>query len=359
MPTNESPRERISFLQWGDDSSLELILRTAAALAFPDATLSRIINLSVPAPENDANAITLLAMIDPDAASVTQALAAKDAAQLPRWGVVVFGARPALMAADERVEVIPRTDWDPVHIARALRLLSTQQRLNRENMRLREDFLTYGYRISHDLRTPLGGVMTTAEMLREILAEDGPAKALLTQPLLDSADGLVNLIERVASLAKAIAGHEAPQALAMETVFWNAYQKLESKILKASATLHYPASWPQVWGHANGLEKVWHDLILNALVHGGVNVAIEAGWEATEGGHQFWIIDSGLVPAEKRAALFFPFHRLHESGAPRGLGLPIVRRLVELDGGHCGYKETTNGRSCFYFFLPVAAAKAG
>jgi signal transduction histidine kinase len=337
----------------------EPILQKSVALAFPDSTRSKIIDLTGSEPEIAADPITLLAMIDPDAASLTEALAAKDATHLPRWGVVIFGTRPLGEAADERVEVLPRTEWDPVHVSRVLRLVSIQHRLTRENSRLREEFLTYGSRISHDLRTPLGGVMTTSEMLREILEEDAPAKASLTQPLLDSADGLVKLIERVGSFAKAIASREAPHSLAMETVFWNAYQKLESKIMKASATFHYPASWPQVWGRASGLETVWYNLILNALVHGGVKVAIEAGWEAVAGGHRFWIVDSGLVPAEKRAALFFPFHRLHESGAPRGLGLPIVRRLVELDGGYCGYKETPEGRSCFYFFLPDAVATAG
>jgi signal transduction histidine kinase len=45
------------------------------------------------------------------------------------------------------------------------------------------EMLTFGTRIRHDLRTPLGSVLTTAEMLREILGEDAPQDVPLIQPI--------------------------------------------------------------------------------------------------------------------------------------------------------------------------------
>jgi len=50
--------------------------------------------------------------------------------------------------------------------------------------------------------------------------------------------------------------------------------------------------------------------------------------------------------------LFWPFHRLHDPGAARGLGLPIVERLVRLHGGRTGYEARSGGGSTFYFTLP-------
>jgi len=43
---------------------------------------------------------------------------------------------------------------------------------------------------------------------------------------------------------------------------------------------------------------------------------------------------------------------LHQSGSARGLGLPAVRRLVELQGGSCGYLPEASGAK-FFFTLPA------
>ena len=63
----------------------------------------------------------------------------------------------------------------------------------------------------------------------------------------------------------------------------------------------------------------------------------------------------GGVPPARRARLFTPFDRLHELNAPRGIGLPIALRLVELQGGRCDYVPPADGGACFVFALPLAA----
>ena len=216
------------------------------------------------------------------------------------------------------------------------------------------DLLTYGSRVAHDLRTPLGGILTTTEMLREILSEDAPSHVALTQPLIDSADGLAALIERTSFFAKAISAVPAPEVFDMGAAFWNAYQRLEGQILKAGATLKHAHDWPRVYGQQTWTEVVWRNLITNALQHGGAGVQIEAGWNREADGPRFWIWDSGRVPEVRRASLFHPFHLLHHPGAPRGFGLAMIQRLIERQGGRCGYEAPSGGGSRFYFTLPEA-----
>jgi K+-sensing histidine kinase KdpD len=230
--------------------------------------------------------------------------------------------------------------------------LATQEELLRENGRLRGDLLTIVRRISHDLRTPLGGIITTSEMLKETLAENNPSSASLVTPILDSADGMSKLIERVNFVLKASATSYSKERVKMGETVFNALQRLESRILKSGALVAEPASWPEVNGVAPWLETVWWNLLANALQHGNPS-RIELGWRKDKNTFRFWMSDDGGgVPPGKIVKLFQPFHSLHEPDAPQGLGLSIMQRLVELQDGDCGY-EPAPGGGCFYFTLPA------
>ena len=226
---------------------------------------------------------------------------------------------------------------------------ATREELLRENARLRGDLLTVARRISHDLRTLLGGILTTSEVLKETLADNNQSSAPLVAPIFHSAEGLAKLIERVSFVLKASVNPVAKEPVKMGDVVFRALQSLESKILKKNIIVAEPASWPEVSGVAVWLEVVWWNLLANAVQHG--KSRIEIGWSREKGGWRFWICDDGGgVPAEKLDKLFQPFDSLHGPDSTQGLGLSIVQRLVELQGGVCGY-EPADRR--FYFTLPA------
>ena len=290
-----------------------------------------------------------------DATLLAAARGARDETGLARWAVVSFASN--VTNGDNEGQSI--SSCDAATAAALLRTIWELHLLRRENAQLRGDLLTFGSRIAHDLRTPLGGVLTTAEMLQEILHEDAPANVPLIQPILDSTYGLVTLIERTSFFARAIAARPAASALDMGTPFWNAYQQLEGQMLKAQATFTHPSTWPTVEGHEARLEAVWRILLTNAIQHRVPGTKIEAGWSVETSGHRFWVRNEGAVSPEKRASLYFPFHRLHEPGAQRGLGLSFMQRLVELDGGQCGVTQPSPGQVEFFFVLNSANSGGG
>ncbi len=73
---------------------------------------------------------------------------------------------------------------------------------------------------------------------------------------------------------------------------------------------------------------------------------------------RFWVRDNGAgIAPEEQARLFVPFTRLDQARAQgHGLGLSVVRRIVEKLGGQVGMESTGQpGQGCtFYFTLPVA-----
>jgi signal transduction histidine kinase len=226
--------------------------------------------------------------------------------------------------------------------------------LEQENARLRGDLLTVAMRISHDLRTPLGGIISAGEVFKEIHAES--ASSSLADSLLRSSEEMAGLIKRTSSVLRASACPREKEPVMMEQVVSAVLSQLERRGLAMNATITQPESWPTVCGVSAWLEIIWWNLLANALQHAGPAPKIKFGWDS-EGqgkgeGVRFWISDNGDgVPENGRAGLFQSFESLHQTDGARGLGLSIVRRLVELQGGGCGYEPRPEG-AFFYFTLP-------
>jgi signal transduction histidine kinase len=231
--------------------------------------------------------------------------------------------------------------------------------MEREIARLRGDLLTVARRCSHDLRTPLGGIVTTAEAIREILTHSDPSAAPLAESLLNSAEEMSQLIKQVSFVARASANPLPKTAVHMAEPVFIALQRLESRILKRQATVKEPPTWPVVPGVPSWLEAIWWQFLLNALRHGDEKCRIELGWTRQDNSIHFWLSDSGPgVPPALCEKLFARFDSLHaEPGVP-GLGLSIVQRLVELQGGQCGHEKPASGGALFFFTLPVEAGQS-
>jgi signal transduction histidine kinase len=119
-----------------------------------------------------------------------------------------------------------------------------------------------------------------------------------------------------------------------------------------------PSEWPVVLGHAPWVEEVWANYISNAMKYGGHPPRVELGATPLPNGSvRFWVHDNGngLSP-EARAQLFIAYTRLDKLRATgHGLGLSIVKRIVEKLGGTVGLEsEDEPGKgSTFSFTLPA------
>jgi signal transduction histidine kinase len=167
----------------------------------------------------------------------------------------------------------------------------------------------------------------------------------------------MELLDRLTLIARASAIPASVMEVDMGMTVWAARERLAKKIAEADAHLTEPEEWPTVMGVREWLERIWLNLIANALQHAGPKPRIELGWAREDTELRFFVRDRGAgVPIEIQESLFRPFHRLHEKDSGRGLGLPIVQRLVELHGGSCGYEPASPQGSCFSFSIPVTGS---
>ena len=219
--------------------------------------------------------------------------------------------------------------------------------------------------VSHEVRTPLNGILGMAELLAgtrldaeqetyvAAIRSSGGALASLIDEILDfskieagkleiAADpfDLVHLVEGVAELL-------APRA--------------QGKGLEIAATL--AADVPRrVIGDPVRLRQILLNLAGNAVKftdEGGLGIAVSV---AKDGGLRFDVTDTGPgVPPARRAAIFEDFEQADGSTTRRhegtGLGLAISKRLAERMGGTLSLADGADGRgSRFNLSLPLAVA---
>ena len=102
---------------------------------------------------------------------------------------------------------------------------------------------------------------------------------------------------------------------------------------------------------------MWTNYISNGLKYGGQPPRLELGASVESNGMvRFWVRDNGQgLTAEAQQFLFTEFTRLDGIRVEgHGLGLSIVRRIVEKLGGEVGLESEVGRGSLFYFTLPAA-----
>ena len=118
---------------------------------------------------------------------------------------------------------------------------------------------------------------------------------------------------------------------------------------------------PQAWADAAMLRQVLANLLGNALKYSSQREqpVVEIGATPGEGVHTFFVRDNGIgLDVACAAKLFEPFQRFHSpSDFPgTGVGLAIVKRIVERHGGRIWAESQPDAGATFFFTLPAKPA---
>ncbi len=143
----------------------------------------------------------------------------------------------------------------------------------------------------------------------------------------------------------------------MADVVEQAQRRLRLMIAEYQGEIILPETWPVSLGHAPWIEEVWTNYLSNGLKYGGQPPRLELGaTPQLDGMIRFWARDNGPgLTLEAQATLFAEFTRLDKVRAKgHGLGLSIVRRIMDKLGGQVGVESKIGQGSVFYFTLPSA-----
>ncbi|RME20392.1 MAG: response regulator [Deltaproteobacteria bacterium] len=217
--------------------------------------------------------------------------------------------------------------------------------------------------VSHELRTPLSLVIAPLATLRQHEADD-PRHRQLVDLALDQAQRLQDLIEQLFELSRVQAGgvrlrvHRADLREVMQRVF-DAFQERGDQA-GVGLDLELPAEPAPAWVDPAVIERCVSNLVSNALRFAPAGTAVRGRLSSTDDHVYIDIIDEGPgVRPDERERIF---ERFFEGSSPgqrgtsgAGLGLAIVRELVELHGGDVHVIDSGVG-GCFRITLPTGTA---
>jgi signal transduction histidine kinase len=225
-----------------------------------------------------------------------------------------------------------------------------------EQERMRRDFIANA---AHELRTPLTNLQGYLEALRDGVVQ---ADAATYESLWEEADRLVRLarsLDRLAEGDQAAAGGGRATELDLVPVLEGA-MALAGPLLDARR-IHVEHRWPAsliVRAHPDHLAQVLGNLLQNAVRYTAPGGRVTLTAEMRSGTVLVSLLNTGdPIAPDELPHLFERFYRVEKSrdrargGA--GIGLAIVKQLVEAGGGRVG-AEAAEGGNRFWFSLPAA-----
>jgi PAS domain S-box-containing protein len=225
--------------------------------------------------------------------------------------------------------------------------------------RLRYNFMA---NVAHEFRTPLSGIAATTELLVEDGSDLTPDELNgLVETIRLSTLHLQTLVENLLESATIEAGcfqvHRRP--ISLQDVVQNTAD-LMSPLLKRrnqNLVLNMPDEIPTLWADANRLTQVLVNLLSNASKFSPMGGKIELNITQDPDWMTIAVLDSGPgLPTERFADLFKRFvtaNQSHDTQYGIGLGLSVVKSIVEMHGGQVGAANLPMGGAKVWFTIPI------
>ncbi len=234
------------------------------------------------------------------------------------------------------------------------KLAQTNAQLQARN----EELDAFAHTVAHDIKGPLGAIIGFAMLLQgqygELSAQEQEESL---QSMVRSSLKIESIVESLLLLAGVRKQQVEFEPLDMKKIVTETVSRLDPLIEKFNVDIQLPPQWLVAQGYAPWIEEVWTNYISNAIKYGGRPPVVTIGSVLQDDGMiRFWVRDNGNgIPPEKQAQLFTPFERLGQANIEgHGLGLSIVRRVVEKFGGRVSIESTPGQGSEFSFTLPRA-----
>jgi PAS domain S-box-containing protein len=220
----------------------------------------------------------------------------------------------------------------------------------------------FTYTASHDLKSPLITIKGFLGFLQED-AERGNLKRLKTdiQRISDAADKMQRLLNDLLELSRIGRSVNKTEMIDMNHMISEVLELLQGRISGRSVPIQVSVeeNLARVYGDGPRLLEVWQNLIDNAAKFMGdqPNPRIEIG--QLDSSPMFFVRDNGIgIDPKFGDRIFGLFDKLDSRTEGTGIGLALVKRIIEFHGGRIWVESELGKGATFYFTLPQGETSA-
>src|SRR6266508_3513243 len=218
--------------------------------------------------------------------------------------------------------------------------------------------------VSHEFRTPLTGIQGFSEMMRdeELSLEEMREYA---GDINKDAQRLNRMINEMLDLDRMESGRMTlhPERMDLNAVIDDVADRVRPNAPNHTLTLDLQPDLPQLQGDRDRLTQVASNLLNNAVKYSPTGGRITVSTRADGDQLRLDVRDEGLgIPADALETIFERYSRVDSQATKdiqgTGLGLPIVRQIVQLHGGRVWAESELGRGSVFHVVLPLAGSGA-
>lgn len=217
------------------------------------------------------------------------------------------------------------------------------------------------YTVSHDLRTPLVSMSGLLGFIEQD-AREGDLERLKTDLLVmsDAVTKMDELLMDTLELSRIGRVVGPPASVPLKDIVSEALEHVASKVKSKGVVVSVEEGLPIVWVDRMRLVEVLVNLIENSVKYMGDQPKpwIEIGQRLDSGDIVFFVRDNGIgIDSSQHDKIFDLFYRIDKKSEGNGVGLAIVKRIIEVHGGRI-WIESELGMGCTVCFtLPSAQVK--
>jgi signal transduction histidine kinase len=246
-------------------------------------------------------------------------------------------------------------------LVRACHYAIERKKLTRSLLEKNEDYKAFCYSLTHDFKSSLWQISRFAQIFKLETQKKYPQDDSLPYQYLDKIstkiEGIQKLIEDLQDFLSIDSLMENYQPISLTLAARNAADMLGETVARKNGSVEV-ADLPEVNGNVSQMQLLFSNLISNAVKYNDSKrplVRIYSG-EHNESGICVVVEDNGIgIPADKVAAIFAPFERLHREDqySGSGLGLSIVKRIMQSHGGRIQVSSTLGEGTRFVLQFPA------
>jgi signal transduction histidine kinase len=242
-------------------------------------------------------------------------------------------------------------------IAEREKVEKQREELIRQLSEKNQELDRFAITVSHDLKTPL---ITIAGYLghleRDILAGKNERVGKNISQINDAAKNMGKLVDEILDLSRIGRIINPPRAVPFGDIVEKALRAADGLIKEKQVKVKIGGEFPIVYCDFSRVTQVVQNLVTNAVKFMGeqINPEIEIGVEFNGGAQAFFVRDNGMgIDPINHERIFGLFNKLDMNSDGSGLGLGIVKRIIEVHEGKIWVESELGKGTSFYFTLPA------